>query len=131
MCFIEGRRNRRFFRRFPTAQERKAHVVAFLGRAFNDTARAAAVTDVVEHDWAKMPYTRGAYSSFFPPGVISGFWDEWHDISFNHSVGLAGIHVAGGDFGGNGMGYIDGAVQTGQKAAERIMAAINNRNNYD
>eukprot|EP00947_MAST-08B_sp_MAST-8B-sp1_P003989 g3989.t1 len=57
--------------------------------------------------------------------------DSEYVTDFNHSVGLAGIHVAGGDFGGNGMGYIDGAVQTGQKAAERIMAAINNRNNYD
>ena len=80
MCFIEGNKNRAFFRDLPTAAARQAHVVSFLGQAFNDTAAAAGVVSVEEHNWADKPFTRGAYSSYFPPGVLSSFWPEWRSI---------------------------------------------------
>ena len=52
MCFIEGPLNRQFFKDLATAEARQAHVVSFIGQAFNDTASAAGHLAVVEHNWA-------------------------------------------------------------------------------
>jgi len=123
MCFIEGPQNRAFFRELPTAAQRREHVQSFIGYSFGDEVAATNATGVIEHNWADFPYTRGAYSSYFAPGVLSDFWETHQALrAHNGSVGMRGLWVAGSDYSGRGMGYIDGAIMSGQQAAERIIA---------
>ena len=79
----------------------------------------------MEHNWADQPFTRGAYASYFPPGVLSGFWPTWREIIEEHnaSAAMRRLWIAGADYAGNGMGYIDGAIKSARAAAERIIAS--------
>ena len=56
-----------------------------------------------------------------------GFIGGVHPLCINQVGNLGGfpnLFIAGADFAGNGMGYIDGAVKTGQQAAKNIIRAI-------
>ena len=60
-------------------------------------------------------YARGAYTSYFPPGVQSepAFWQ-----AYSAPGKLPGLFVAGADYyAGKGYGYMKGAVRSGEQAA--------------
>jgi len=127
MCFIEGAQNRQFFQRHPSAAGRKQHVLTFIGKSFQNKSAAASPIGVVEHNWADDPYTRGAYSSYFPPAVLSGFWDTHQALRQHRLRRPSQWWVAGSDYCGSGMGYIDGAISSGKSAAEMILDSIGNQ----
>jgi monoamine oxidase len=125
MCFIEGSQNRDFFKDLPTMALREAHVVDFVGKGLKNRTAAANVLRTIEHNWADFPYTRGAYTSFFSPGVLSNFWDTWQSFrGHNASRAMERLWLAGSDYSGNGMGYIDGAITSGRSAAQLIIKEI-------
>jgi len=122
MCFIEGTQNREFFQSLPSAAERQAYVARFIGDQFQNHSAAADVLRVIEHNWADFPFTRGAYAPFFSPGVLSGFWDTWQSfVGHNGSQARERLWIAGADYSGNGLGYIDGAIKSGRSAANLII----------
>lgn len=126
-CFVEGDGNRNLFRNEPTEAGRAKAIEAVVLKAFGVdpvAVPAAALVDVVEHDWAHRRYTRGAYGAFLPSGVLSSFWPELEAIVFDHEIAgyPAGVHVAGADYASISQGYIDGAVFSGEDAAARILA---------
>ncbi|HEX4959287.1 MAG TPA: NAD(P)/FAD-dependent oxidoreductase [Thermoanaerobaculia bacterium] len=69
----------------------------------------------VDHDWAAEEWTRGDYSAYLPPGVLTGFevavWEQFDRI-----------HWAGTETATEHPGYIDGAVQSGERAAADVLA---------
>ena len=74
----------------------------------------------VTGDWGpdSSPYIGGAYTSYFPPGVLSGagMWDAYHEMEK-----LPGVFLAGSDYhAGYGNGYIEGAIRSGQRAADLL-----------
>ncbi len=69
-----------------------------------------------DHDWSKEEFSRGAFSGYFPPGVITGYRSAITD-----PVGR--IHWAGTEIATQWNGYIDGAVQSGEAAAQQVMEA--------
>ena len=108
-------------RQLPSRDERRAHVLAFLGSSFNDTAAAAALS-IVEHNWADEPYSRGA-TTFFPPGAIDSFWPAWSRLADerNGSSAMGRLWIAGADYDAQALGRIDGAIGSGQDVAHRIL----------
>jgi hypothetical protein len=60
---------------------------------------------------------------FFPPGVLTDFWDTWEAVETRHVLSPLhpGLWLAGADYAARGNGYIDGAIASGKTAASRIL----------
>jgi monoamine oxidase len=107
--FFEGNHGRYWGGRSPTA--RRQAFVDCLVRWFGP--KAATPTDYVERDWAAEPWTRGCYGAHFPTGV----WTRYGS-ALREPVGP--IHWAGTETATTWMGYLDGAVESGERAAAEI-----------
>ena len=114
LAFLEGN-DARFLGRTPAA-ERRAAVVGALERFFGPRAGAANVVDYVELDWAEEEWSRGCYGAHFAPGV----WTAYGPL-LRRPVGR--IHWAGTETATVWSGYMDGAVQSGERAAAEVLAA--------
>lgn len=77
---------------------------------------AAQPSDYVEQDWAEEEYTRGCFMVHYPPGVLTSFGP-----ALREPVGR--IHWAGTETSPVMNGFIDGAVRSGERAAEEVLAA--------
>ncbi len=111
--FIEGEDARVYGRK--TRKERQAGVVESFVRYFGD--KAASPRSYIEMNWAAEPYTRGCYSGFFPTGV-------WTSYGSALKTPIGRIHWAGTETATVWNGYMDGAVQSGNRAAEEVLAAL-------
>ena len=92
-------------------------VLDHLATSFNDT-RVYDHLGVYEHQWADDITEQGAYSSYYPPGVISSFSRTLHERLDDPEQGL---FVAGADYASLSPGYIDGAIRSGAEAAQKII----------
>ncbi|RFS83561.1 flavin monoamine oxidase family protein [Actinomadura spongiicola] len=92
--------------------ERKSAVLDQLARLFGP--RAARPCAYLEQDWSAEPFTRGAYAALFPPGA----WTQYGP-ALRTPVGR--IHWAGSETATRWYGYIDGAVRSGQAAADEVL----------
>jgi monoamine oxidase len=110
--FLEGAHARALGR--VSADERRAAVVASLADYFGP--RASSPSDYVELDWCAEEWTGGCYGAHFPTGV----WTQYGP-ALREPVGR--IHWAGAETGTVWSGYMDGAVQSGVRAAAEIIAA--------
>jgi monoamine oxidase len=78
---------------------------------------AARPTGYVEGNWPAEAWSRGCYAGIMPPGVLT-------------SVGRAlrapagRIHWAGSETAVEGMGYMEGAIEAGERAADEVWAAM-------
>ena len=113
LAFLEGD-DARFLGRV-SAAERRAAVIDSLARFFGPQAGAANVVDYVELDWAEEEWSRGCYGAHFAPGVWSAFGPLLRE-----PVGR--IHWAGTETATVWAGYMDGAVQSGERAAAEVLA---------
>jgi monoamine oxidase len=111
--FVTGAEARRLARADPA--QRRAEVLASFGRYFGPAARQPA--DYVEHDWTADEWTRGCYGAHFPPGT----WTQFGP-ALRRPSGL--LHWAGTETATSWSGYMDGAVQSGQRAAGEARAAL-------
>lgn len=92
--------------------ERKSAVLDQLARLFGP--HAAQPRTYLEQDWSAEPFTRGAYAALFPPGA----WTQYGP-ALRTPVGR--IHWAGTETATRWYGYIDGAVRSGQAAADEVL----------
>lgn len=113
LAFLEAGEARRWSRRHPA--ERRAAVLQRLARAFGPAA--ARPTDYLERDWAAEPFTRGCYGAHFAPGV----WTHYGH-ALRRPVGR--IHWAGAECAPVWNGYMEGAVRSGEAAADAVAAAL-------
>jgi monoamine oxidase len=90
-------------------------VIASLERFFGPRAGREHVVDYVELDWAEEEWSRGCYGAHFAPGVWSAFGPLLRE-----PVGR--IHWAGTETATVWAGYMDGAVQSGERAAAEVLA---------
>lgn len=97
-----------------TQGERREIVLDVLGRALGDRARDAVA--YVDRDWSAEPFTRGCYGAHLPPGA----WTVYGP-ALRRPVGR--IHWAGTETAERWTGYIDGAIDSGQRAAAEVLAA--------
>jgi monoamine oxidase len=108
--FIEGDEGRIWGQRNP--QERRAAVLECLVRYFGE--RAGQPLDYIEQSWAEEEYTRGCYAGYMPPGVWS-----MYGMALRAPIGR--IHWAGTETATIWNGYMEGAVQSGERAAAEIL----------
>ena len=80
-------------------------------------ARAASPEDYVEKLWTEDEWSRGCYVGYMPPGVLL----EWGDV-LRQPVGR--IHWAGTETATYWAGYMDGAIESGQRAAAEVLAQL-------
>jgi monoamine oxidase len=93
------------------AQRREA-VTGGLARIFG--LRAAKPSGYVEKDWSAEPYSRGCYAGVLGPGAWTAY-GKWLREPIDR------IHWAGTETATRWMGYFDGAVQSGKRAAAEVM----------
>jgi monoamine oxidase len=97
--------------RVSEAQRREA-VVGGLARIFGP--RAAKPSGYVEKNWSAEPYSRGCYAGVLGPGAWTSFGTFLREP-------IDRIHWAGTETATRWMGYFDGAVQSGKRAAAEVM----------
>lgn len=111
--FMEGSDGRPF--EGATATKRRAAALGAFARAFGE--RAAKPTHYVDRVWGAEPWSRGAYGSFNPPGVLTQLGPAAHDP-------VGPIHWAGADIAHQWVGYMDGAIESGERAAREVLKRL-------
>lgn len=79
--------------------------------------QAGTPVSFVERNWNEEPFVRGAYSAVFPPGA-------WTQLGQALRAPVGRIHWAGTETASRWYGYIDGAVRSGEAAADAVIRAI-------
>ena len=116
VAFLEGRQARMISGASPP--ERRTVVLDCLIRFFGD--QAGEPTEYVDLVWADEPYTRGCYGAFLPPNTWTSFGQ-----AMRRPIG--DIHWASSETALQWSGYMDGAVSSGQRAAEQVLASLPSR----
>ncbi len=111
--FMEGNDSRQFYGASPAA--RKQAALQSFARYFG--SQALHPIGYVDMAWAEEPFTRGAYGSFNPPGVLTSLHDP-----IAQPTGL--IHFASSDASAIWPGYMDGAIRSGTAAALDVLAEL-------
>jgi monoamine oxidase len=93
------------------AAGRRAAVLGSFERLFGHAA--AKPRRLIEHNWSNDVWTRGCYVGFMPPGV-------WSDYGSALRAPVGRIHWAGSETSQVFMGYMDGAVRSGERAAREV-----------
>ena len=83
-------------------------LVKFLGE------EAKEPDEFIIYNWNHDPWARGGYSGYMPPGVMNGLGDTVHEPTGN-------IYWAGDQMTSKFLGYVEGAIESGLKAANDIL----------
>lgn len=94
--------------------ERREAILDQLTRWFGP--EAASPIEYHEADWATDPWSAGAPIATFPPGTLSVFGP-----ALRRPVGL--VHWAGTETAREFTGFMEGAVESGERAADEVLAA--------
>jgi monoamine oxidase len=113
VSFVVGAHNRRWTREDP--ERRKRAVLAELVRFFGPLAGQP--THYVEKDWGPEIWTRGCPNGSFPPG--SAF--EYARFA---RAPIGRLHWAGTETSEEWHGFMEGAVQSGERAAREVLARL-------
>jgi monoamine oxidase len=98
-----------------TPDDRQSAGVETLVQAFGH--QACDVQEYVEHSWVAEEFSRGCYAGTMPPGAWSSFGK-----ALKQPVGR--IHWAGTETATNWNGYVEGAMQAGERAAAEALEAL-------
>ncbi|MGI8460290.1 MAG: flavin monoamine oxidase family protein [Solirubrobacterales bacterium] len=109
--FFEGLEARQFAE--ASEAERRDAALGSFERFFGAKARQA--REYIDMNWIAEPWSRGCYTGYTPPGVLTGF-----AASLREPVGP--IHWAGTEMATVWNGYMDGAIESGQRAATEVLA---------
>jgi monoamine oxidase len=111
--FLEGRLARQWGARDPA--ERRQAILAGHARLFGE--RAARPQRFIERVWAEEEWTRGCYGCLMTPG-------GWTEYGRALRAPIGPIHWAGAETATVWNGYMDGAVQSGERAAGEALTAL-------
>lgn len=108
--FLEGRLAREWGLR--SAPDRQKAILAGHARLFG--ARAAAPSRFIEQIWADEEWSRGCYGCLMSPGA-------WTEFGQALRPPIGPLHWAGTETATVWNGYMDGAVQSGERVAREIL----------
>jgi monoamine oxidase len=111
--FLEGHWARELGR--VSAEARRTAVLESLARLFGP--RAAHPEQYLERNWVEEEWSRGCYVGYTAPGVLTAYGP-----AIRTPVGP--IHWAGTETATVWNGYMDGAIQSGERAAREALAAL-------
>lgn len=97
-------------------EQRCQYVAKFLAKAFN-TEEALHPVHYIDKNWTCEQYTGGCYTCSYPPGVLSKY-----GRCLRESFGR--IFFAGTETATEWAGYMNGAVQAGERAAREAMHGL-------
>jgi monoamine oxidase len=112
VAFIVGDAAKTWSAREPEA--RRSAVIDHLVRLFGEQARE--VSDYIDKDWQTDEWTQGCYVGLLGPGALSEL-----GTALREPCGR--LHFAGTESAVRWMGYLDGAIEAGERAAREVMAA--------
>jgi monoamine oxidase len=98
-----------------TRDERRSQVLTELAQHFGDRVHTA--TGYVDTAWADEEYSRGCYAGNLVPGA-------WTSYGRALRAPVGALHWAGTETATTWNGYFDGAVQSGERAAREVLAAL-------
>src|SRR5690606_37026645 len=111
MGFLEADDGRRLARLDPS--ERRDAVIDCFVHYFGPRARYP--VEYLARDWMAEEFSRGCYGAHLPPGV-------W--TSYGHALRtpVGRVHWAGAECSAVWNGYMEGAVRSGEQAADDVIA---------
>lgn len=110
LFFVEGFNARTFIEE--PFEVRKQKVVDEMVFHFGEEARN--FIDYTDRCWTEEEYTRGCYAGNFPPGV----WTQFGEVL---RTPFGQIHWAGTETATRWCGYMDGAIESGERAAAEVI----------
>ncbi|MDO8185444.1 flavin monoamine oxidase family protein [Conexibacter sp. JD483] len=113
LAFLEGRAARAALRQTPTL--RQAILIDEMARLFGPRARFP--RRYVEQAWSAEPFSGGGYAAYLPPGA-------WSDNGSALRAPIGPLHWAGTETATVWNGYLDGAIQSGERAAGEVASAL-------
>ncbi len=113
MGFIDANDSRVWGRK--SIEERQIATIESFVRYFGEKARNP--REYVEQSWADEEYSRGCYVAYMPPGVWTAYGEALR-------TPIGNIHWAGTETATVWNGYMDGAVQSGERVAIEVMDAL-------
>ncbi|ULE32558.1 flavin monoamine oxidase family protein [Mycobacterium sp. IDR2000157661] len=117
LCVVAEGPGARELSRMEVADRRSA-VLAALTERFG--AKANSPTDYTEQDWTVERYSGGGMISHTPPGVLTEFGHALREPCGRvHWAGTESSHVM--------MGFVDGAIRSGERAAREVMEGDGSR----
>lgn len=87
-----------------------------VARAFEELLPGATVEEIGGHDWVRDPFARETWATFGP-----GTWLRWMPAL---AAAEGRIAFAGSDLAIGGLAYIDGAVESGLRAAREVLGLL-------
>lgn len=94
--------------------ERRAEVLRTIDRAFGTAPPPVAYVD---KDWTADPWSAGCYVGLMPPGLMTRAGE-----ALRRPCGR--IHFAGTETATRWAGYLDGAIESGERAAAEVLARL-------
>lgn len=108
--FIEGAHAREFAS--ASSEDRRERVLHAFGHLFGE--RALNPRQYMDHVWAHEAFSGGCYSAIFPPGL-------WTAVGQTIRRPDGRVHWAGTETATAYTGYIEGAVRSGERAAQEVI----------
>jgi monoamine oxidase len=96
--------------------ERRSTVLASFAELLGDQAALNPV-EYFEFDWPSEEWSRGSQVAYMGPGVL-------RDYSTLVRTSVGPVHWAGTETGTYWTGYMEGAVQAGERAAEEVLGCL-------
>lgn len=109
--FIEGATARAWSAR--SAEERRGAVLQDLARLFGPEAERP--THYLDQDWIAETWTGGCSAGFTTPGALSRFGSTLREP-------IGRIHWAGSETASEWFGYMEGAIESGDRAAREVLS---------
>jgi monoamine oxidase len=80
--------------------------------------RAGTPADYTEQVWSLDRFAQGGYEAYLTPGAWTGYGERgWRTPA-------GAVHWAGTETASRWNGYIDGAIESGYRAADEVIAAL-------
>ena len=96
-------------------EERRAVVLQELSRVFGPEALTP--IDYFDHDWLTEPFIGGGYSCYAPPGVMTAGYEQI-------TAPIGPIHWAGTETARLYQGYVEGALESAERAVAEVIDAL-------
>jgi monoamine oxidase len=95
--------------------ERRARVIDVLTRCFGP--EAASPTHYADKDWSQDPWARGCPTGLLPPGALTTAGPALREPAGR-------IHWAGTETARTCTGFMEGALESAERAAAEVLAAL-------